>query len=223
MSLRLMSLPFAAALVLSGPGAALAHPHIFIDTGLRFAFDGQGQVTAVEISWTYDSLYSLSQIIERGLDPDADGALTPAEEAALAGFDLQWDPGFAGDSYALLGAAPLTLSPPRDGRATYANGQITSTHWRDLTPPLSLGDQPLILQAYDPSYYTAYKISFAPVLEGAPAGCAAVIYEPDRAAADAQLEAALAEYAGDASGAEADFPAVGAAYADEVRLTCSGG
>lgn len=222
MRLRFSSV-LTIALAFGGPGAALAHPHIFIDAGLRFAFDGQGQVTAVEITWAYDSLYSLSQIIERGLDPDADGVLTPAEEAALSGFDLQWDPGFAGDSYALLGEAPLALSPPRDGSATYANGQIISRHWRDLPQPVSPLAAPLIVQAYDPSYYTAYTINFAPALEGAPEGCAAVIYEPDRAAADAQLEAALAEYAGDASGAEADFPAVGAAYADEVRLTCPGG
>lgn len=223
MSLPLHKLGLAAALALGGPGAALAHPHIFIDTGLRFAFDGQGRVTAVEITWVYDTLYSLSQITERGLDADADGRLTQDEAAALSGFDLQWDPGFAGDSYALLGAAPLSLSPPRDGSADYENGQIRSRHWRDLASPLALTDEPLILQVYDPSYYTAYKISFAPGLDGAPEGCSAQIYEPDRAAADAQLEAALAEYAGDASGAEADFPAVGAAYADEVRLTCPGG
>jgi polyphosphate kinase len=48
--------------------------------------------------------------------------------------------------------------------------------------------------------------------------CTAEIFQPDLAAADTAFAAALEEYYG--SDLEGDFPAVGAAYADEVRLTC---
>ena len=33
---------------------ALAHPHVFVDTGLEVIFDEQGRATGIRISWTYD-------------------------------------------------------------------------------------------------------------------------------------------------------------------------
>lgn len=91
----------------------LAHPHIFIDTGVEVLLDDQNRATAVRISWTYDDLTSLALIADRGLDEDFDGVLTPEETAAITGFDMDWEPGFAGDSYALLGEVPLDWSGPQ--------------------------------------------------------------------------------------------------------------
>ena len=68
---------------------ARAHPHVFVDTALEVIFDAEGLVTGLRISWTYDDLFSLSVIADKGLDPDWDGKLTEAEVAKLSG------PGFA--------------------------------------------------------------------------------------------------------------------------------
>ena len=51
-------------------------------------------------------------------------------------------------------------------------------------------------------------------------GCLAEIYVPDLDAADEALKAALAEYTADQD-LEADFPAIGKNYAEEVRITCA--
>lgn len=211
------ALPFALGLMTASP--ALAHPHIFVDAGIEVIFNAAGQAEAVRMTWTYDDLISLTLVTERGLDADFDGALTPEEAAALNGFDMNWQPGFAGDSYALLGADPLVLSGPSDWTVGYTDGKLTSTHLRRFDAPVDLAGQELVIQSYDPGYYTAYSVKTAAVTGRDT--CTAEIFEPDREAADQILQDALAEYSG-TDGAETDFPAVGSAYAEEARIVCEG-
>lgn len=212
--------PFILALALL-PTPALAHPHMFLDTQVEVVFDASGAATAVQITWVYDDLSSLQYTADLGLDMDGDGVLTPDEKATLTGFDMNWDPGFPGDSYALVNGAEVGLSRPRDYTADYKDGRIITSHLRDLAQPAPLTTgQDLIVQIYDPSFYAAYSITSAAITYGGAArACSAQIFVPDRTAADEALLAALAEYGADED-VEADFPAIGAAYAEEVRVTC---
>ena len=198
---------------------AAAHPHMFVDAGVEVIFDDQGRAEALRITWIYDDLTSLGIVSDRGMDADFDGILTPEELAALSGFDMEWDAGFDGDTYALQSAVPLGLSGPSDWTAGYADAKLTSSHLRRFAAPVVVAADPLVVQTYDPSYYVAYAIVSDTVLTGAPA-CTAQTFAPDRAAADAILQASITEMAGGGD-AEGDFPAVGAAYADEVRITCA--
>lgn len=198
---------------------AFGHPHVFIDTGLEVIFDADGRVTAVRIEWAYDDLYSLLVIEDRGLDADYDGVLTPEEQASLHGFDMQWEPDFPGDTYALLGAAELALGGPQDWTTRYDGGRIISTHLRHFAEPVVLAGAPLVLQVYDPGFYSAYAITGTPVLTGRQ-GCSAQVFEPDRDAADAILQAAIDELAGSTE-IEGEFPAIGAAYSEEAQITCN--
>jgi ABC-type uncharacterized transport system substrate-binding protein len=210
----------ALALTMLVPGgAALAHPHIFIETGLEVIFNDQGQATAVRVTWQYDEFYSLVIIEDRGLDPDFDGVLSEGEAQSLSGFDMAWDADYDGDLYVLNQGTSVALGRPEATTASYTEGRITSTHLRQLAQPQQAGDDALLFQAYDTSYYTAYTIPNQPILTNAPTDCVAQVFEPDVAAADAALQEALNEYnGGDLD--EISFPAVGAAYADEVRVIC---
>jgi polyphosphate kinase len=206
-------------LAAAGAGPALAHPHVWIDTSVEVIVNDRNEATGIRIGWTYDDLYSLYVVGDMGLDPDWDGKLTPEEEARLAGFDMKWDPSFPGDSYALQGDVALELSRPQDWTASYADGKITSTHLRTLAAPVPLGAEPLVVQVYDPGYYVAYAIPFDPVVTGG-AGCTAQVFVPDLDSAEEQLMAALSEYAPDVD-LESEFPAVGAKFAEEVRVSCA--
>lgn len=218
-TLRPLCLTLTAALL---PAPALAHPHMFLDTAIEVMFDSAGRAASVAITWTYDDLSSLQYIADLGLDLDGDGALTDAEKAALTGFDMNWDAGFPGDSYALIGGVDAALSRPRGYSADYKDGKITTTHIRDLANPAALtGGAELIVQVYDPGFYAAYAIKAAAIsYAGAARACSAQIFVPDRDAADQVLLDALAEY-GASEDVEADFPAIGAAYAEEVRVSCA--
>ncbi|MGQ0564172.1 MAG: DUF1007 family protein [Gemmobacter sp.] len=215
--------PALAALVLSAAPVA-AHPHIFIDTALEVILDDQGRATAVRVVWVYDDFYSLVTLQDRGLDPDGDSKLTPSEEAKLAGFDMAWDADFAGDLYLLdKGTVPVPLGRPDDWSARVEQGRIVSVHVRDLVTPVPVSDVPLVLQVYDPTYYVAYTILGTPLLSGpGAAACAVQVFEPDLTAAQEQLQAILQEYTADQS-VEQDFPAVGANFAEEARVTCGTG
>jgi ABC-type uncharacterized transport system substrate-binding protein len=219
--MRKTVITFAMSLL---PSAGLAHPHMFLDTSIEVMFNAAGAAQSVRITWVYDELSSLQFIADRGMDMDGDGQLTAQERGKLAGFDMNWDAGFAGDSYALQGGVDLPLSRPRDWTADYQNGRIITSHIRDLPQPVAVAKgRELIIQTYDPGFYSAYTIKAVGISYASPAGggCAAQIFVPDRSAADQALLAALAEYGADQD-IEADFPAVGAAFAEEVRVTCGG-
>ena len=207
------------SLLILAAGPVLAHPHVWIETRIEVILDSTNQATGLRISWTYDDLYSLYIVGDLGLDPDWDGKLTPEETAKLSGFDMKWDAGFAGDTYALMGGAALPLSPPADWTASYAGGKITSTHLRAFDAPVPVAGDPLIVQAYDPGYYVAYSIPSGPMVTGG-TGCSAQVFVPDLGKAEQTLLDALSEYTPDVD-LEAEFPAVGANFAEEVRVTCA--
>jgi ABC-type uncharacterized transport system substrate-binding protein len=200
-------------------GAAQAHPHIFIDTGVETIFDAQGRVTALRIAWTYDDFYSLVSMEDRGLDADFDGVLTQEEAAELVGFDMNWDADYDGDLYVLWQGKAMAMGRPEAPTATYADGRITSTHLRKLAQPITMGAEGVTIQVYDSGYYTAYTINATATLTNAPAGCTAQVFEPNLDEADRKLQAILQEFMAD-DNIEMQFPAVGANYADEVRITC---
>lgn len=208
-----------ALLLLLTPAPALAHPHIFIDTRYEVILNDRNEATALRIGWTYDDLYALLIFGDLALDPDGDGVLTPEEETRLNGFDMKWIEGFEGDTYVLMDGQPLAISGPRDWTASWADGKLSSTHIRDLVTPVPVAEVPLVIQAYDPGYYVAHVILPPAVVTGG-TGCMAQVFEADLDAADTALQEALAEYAPGAD-VEGQFPAVGAKFSDEVRVTCA--
>lgn len=233
------ALSVAAALCAGGFTAApaAAHPHIFVETGLKLELDGEGRLIGVEVTWTYDELYSLLVLEDMELDDDYDGVLRPDEIEKLDGFDLQWDAGFAGDLYALraveAGQAQgpsgaetadgakavdeaeaetreLALGAPQGRGARFKDGKITTVHFRPLAAQRAGG---VMLRAYDPTYYTAYEISGR--IE-APAPCRGVLRKPDLERAYAEVETRL----GGRSASADDYPEVGEFFADTVVISC---
>lgn len=196
---------------------ALAHPHIFIDAGIGVTFDDQARATGLRITWAHDDLFSLMLVGDRGLAPDFDGVLTETEAAASHGFDMQWETGYAGDTHALPDEAPPVLSGPSDWTTADANGRLTSTHLRQFADPV-------VVQVYDPRFCTAHRIAREARLTGAE-GCTAQAFEPDREAADAILQAAILHAAIDeqagSTDIEGEFPAIGAAWPEVVRIRCA--
>ena len=202
--------PSVLAFLLAAP-AAQAHPHVFVQTGLQLVADDSGKLVGVEVSWTYDDFYSLLLLEDMGLDNDADGVLTPSELARLDGFDLNWIEGFQGDLYITADDAPVVLGPP-DGRGTdVVQGQIVTRHFRAFAPQSG----PVILRAYDPSFYTAYDLDGGVKV---PDGCKLTIQPADLDRAYTLVEEAL--YANPAM-PDDEYPEVGDAFADIVEVTCN--
>lgn len=207
------SVSCAAAAWLALATAPLAHPHIFVDTGFVLRLDDQQQLVGIEVIWTYDEFYSLLIFEDLALDADYDGALTVEEMDKLRGFDMNWDAGYAGDTYVRLGDSDLELGAPDHLDTTVADGLIATRHLRMLAQPVPVQD--VVIRAYDPTYYTAYRLSQGVVAEG----CRVEVTPPDLNRAYSLVEELL--YAMPTEQAEDSYPEVGAAFADEVRVLCA--
>lgn len=201
-------------------GAAGAHPHQWIDSRIEVVLDDQNRAVAVRLDWAYDELNSLYYITDRGLDPDGDGVLTAEEQAALDGFNMNWEPGFPGDFYALLDDQEVALNGPSDWSAAWDGVILRSRFTRTFAQPVEIGTATLYLQNYDPGFYTAYTVDAKVTVTGGTGACRGKAWAPDIEAADQALLNALAEYSGDQD-VEADFPAIGKNYAEEARITCA--
>lgn len=192
---------------------AVSHPHVFVDVGLKFHTDPAGDVNGVEITWRYDSLFSLLVLSDRGLDRDGDMVLTEAERAALLGFDLtDWEEGFDGALFLRRGDVDVALGPPEALSVELRDGHLVTRHLRPLVAPIA--PTGLVVRPYDPSYYAALSLSGQVV---PPAGCDGRVIPPDRQAADAQVEA----LGGFGDEAMFDEVLVGGYYADTLVLSCA--
>lgn len=203
------------------PGAASAHPHIFIDAGLRLVVE-EGRVTAVEVTWLYDELYSLLLMEDHGLDQDFDLVLTDAEVNRLIGFDLDWTHGFEGGLVLRRGDAVLELGPPEPvALSLEAPGQIRTTHRRAVIDPGGGpgGGSVLEAQVFDAEFYVAFEMTGEMIIDGAT--CDTELVRADLDGAYAALDEALADIGG-AVAEEDNFPEVGALFADRLVVTCAG-
>ena len=206
-----MRMIFALLLSLAWPLSALAHPHIFIEASLRLVISADGQFEAIEVTWTYDDLYSLLVLEDLGLDTDYDGELSDEERAKLEGFDLEWVADFKGDTYVSQDGVALDLGAPRHLETSVSGGIITTRHSRSLQGP-AMG---ALVQIYDPSFYTAYEVGDRVEVEG---GCWAVIHPADIESAYDNLEEIL--FNTPSRDQDTDFPEVGESFADKVMLKC---
>lgn len=195
---------------------AWAHPHVFIDATLRLEADSAGRVEAIEVTWAYDTLFSLLVLSDRAMDMDGDLVLTDAEKDALLGFDLQnWPDGFEGALFVFDGKRALQLGRAEPVSVTLVDGALVTRHRRALEPVDVKAVEALRLQPYDPYYYAA--ISLAGV-NGLPEGCALEVIAPDTDAADALV----AEMGATQNEAFFEEVKVGIHYAFTAEVTCAG-
>ncbi len=198
----------------------VAHPHVFIDTGLELIVDESGQLTHVRVIWEYDDLYSLLITEDMALDPDGDGVLTSEEIAKLTGFDMQWIDGFNGDLVVENKDGAVALSGPQEQTASFDGGRITTTHIRALQQPIPANETATI-KPYDPTYYTAYELTRSVDVIGETA-CKTKIQKPDVNAGLMALQQELAMLDPQMDPSDAGLPEIGAQMASVVVVTCEG-
>lgn len=216
--MRLLILALLLVMLRALPGSA--HPHVFIDAGLRLLFDDQGRLAAVRVVWVYDAYFSLLLAAEKGLAPDAAGNIPAAELEPLRGKDVLWDdPEFHGDLYLRAAGQAVPLGPPQQHTAAFAEGRYVTSHLRPLTRRVDPLAEPVLMQVYDASYYAHYETGLALDVEGR-AGCALTREPPDLDLAASQLSIPLSELEG-ARDIAAQIDDLGALFADKLRLTCA--
>ncbi|MEM7642076.1 MAG: DUF1007 family protein [Pseudomonadota bacterium] len=203
------------AMTLAGLSApAGAHPHIFVDATAGFRFDGDGRLTSLRITWTYDTFTSLVMFDQLGLDADRDGQLDDADRAAIVAGETEWPPEYNGDIHLDLDGRVIAMGRPRDGEAWMEDDRVAVSFDLPLAEPL---DAPhgARLRLYDPFYYYAYTMVDLGEAETAP--CTARIDPFELDAALEQVQISLFDLGREEIPDQED---VGALFADEVHLSC---
>ncbi|WP_181164688.1 DUF1007 family protein [Amaricoccus solimangrovi] len=209
---RGLALVLAAGLIAGSPAAA--HPHIFIDGGVDFLFDGEGRLTRLRITWDYDPMTSLFMLEDLGIDGSK--PLSDEDRARLAGYDTAWDEGYAGDTYLWNGEQAIGLSNPIAPEAEIRDGRVVLRFLRDLDKPFRPRSDARV-EMYDPEYYYSYTLVGTPGLEGTHDRCRATIepYEPTSKLTF--LQKTLSAIPVDQTPDQAN---VGELFTDKARLRC---
>lgn len=218
--MRVCLLLLGLGLVCPVPRAAQAHPHEFVDIAISLRFDAQARLDRLDVRWTWDDLTSMLMLEDFGLDPDGDGRLTDGERGQLAARFGDWPEGFEGDLYLTRQGRPVALGGPQQVQGDYRDGRMVVEFSRDLPQPLGMAGMPLVMQAYDPSYYVAYDLDGEPRIEGGD-GCTLAIRKADVAAARRLYDRLLGELTEEEIMEQGMFPEVGGAFADEILVTCA--
>jgi ABC-type uncharacterized transport system substrate-binding protein len=208
----------SAALLGLSVQPASAHPHVFIDAGITLMTDDDGTITAVEVTWLYDELYTLILLQDYELDTDFDGALTQAEVADTLGFDLNWNSGFEGGLYLSREGTMLELGTPEPlSLSLREDGRMQTTHRRPVAGDPGRGV--VEAQVYDEAFFIAFEATLPSAIAGTER-CTPELVRADLDAAYAILEAEIASIGGFIA-AEDNFPPVGAYFADKLVFSCA--
>lgn len=192
------------------PLTGAAHPHMFVDTELALEIDGEGRITAIEVTWTYDDFSTLLILEDRGLDPDGDAKLTEAELAELRGFDLEiWPEDFEGDVYLKNGGRTAEIGLPEATGIAVKNARIVASHRRAVAPFPAEGT---VIETYDPTFFVAYTLKEVQL----PDRCRAPIEPADVEAAGRKVQ----EMVGEVDEMTFEVMEVGHLYADKARIAC---
>ena len=206
--LRALSVSLSVAI----PSGLAAHPHVFVDTGLTLVLDDAQRVIAVEVTWSYDDLYSLLVMQDMGLDMDGDGILTEEELAQVDGWDMQWIDGYEGDLYLTdTDGNPVALGSHIPLSTEVVDARLVSRHRRQLVEPVVANG--LTLRAFDPEFYTAYDLTLG---VDVPAPCTATVETPEKGAAYAEAQEVMSVFPEDAE----DVPLLGHIFAETVSVSC---
>lgn len=214
---RSVSFLIAGAAMLSS-GAALAHPHVFVDAKAEIVFDGDGRMSAVRAIWQFDEAFTAFAV--QGLDADGDGALSDDELAPLAKVNVESLKEFGYFTILTIDGTETILDDPKEYFLQFHGGRLTLFYTLPVADPQApKGDTRL--EVYDPEYFVAFN--FVPeqpiLLDGAPPGCAAVYHPP--AELDASAAAILGSIPADQRDLPPDLAALTSGLANVVTIGCT--
>lgn len=209
----------AAILFLSFAGAALAHPHIFIDAKVVLEFDDAGRLVTIRNSWTFDEAFSVWQI--QGLDTNGDGITSSEEMQGLADENLVGLAEYGFYTSAGEGDTELDFRSGQDSEFVYEDNHSTLSFSVWLPQPYAI-QRALEISIADPEYYVAITIrDLADVtLENAPAGCA-VRLDPPREVSP-ELQAQLFELPPDVTKLPSDLARAIRGTQGAIVVDCTG-
>jgi len=148
---------FIALLISLLPGAALAHPHVWVDTIVTAQMEN-GKVTTLREDWSFDEDFSATVLSDirkvKGMGGDRRAPFSPAEIAKLQQNAFSNLKGYDYFTHIWLGAQPLKIKPDVEGFTARMDGEkLRYLFTVRLVKPTEIAGAPLKIGIWDDSYY----------------------------------------------------------------------
>ncbi len=204
---------------LLAPGAALAHPHVFVEARAELVFDADKRAVSVRNIWRFDEAFTAFAI--QGLDEDGDGALTREELQPLAQVNVDSLKEFDYFTYLETGGEEATFQHPTEYWLDFYDGKLTLFFTLPLQEPVITDASTLALDIYDPTYFVAFEMTREQpfVMIDAPQSCS-LKYEPPKAL-DPQVAAALNQIPASQRDLPEEFSAVTETLSNTAIIKCN--
>ena len=200
-------------LLLLLPGAAEAHPHVWITAVSELLYAPDGSLTGVRHAWTFDDMFASYAL--QGIETKSKGTYSREELAPLAETNVEALKEYAYFTYARAdGGKKEKFSEPVDYFLDYRDGQLTLHFTLPLKTPLKA--RQLLLEVFDPTFFVDFQLAKSnPVkLVGAPTGCRMNLQRPNDGSTAAQM---LNEQTFANGGENANY---GAMFANKITVDC---
>ncbi len=176
-----------AAMIVSAPQPAAAHPHVWVTAETTILFD-KGSISGFRHKWTFDDMYTAMAI--QGLDTNKDGVYDRSELQELAQVNIDGLKEFEYFTFVKLGDTRLKTNAPVDYYLEHSKDGFLSLHFTlPLQQPVLTDAKSFGLQITDAGYFIAFdfaKENPVKLGEGAPASCKPTLAAAEKDAADAQ-------------------------------------
>jgi ABC-type uncharacterized transport system substrate-binding protein len=168
------------ALVLA-PGAASAHPHVWITATSELVYAPDGALTGVRHAWTFDDMFSTYAL--QGIESKTKGVYTREELAPLAQTNVESLKEFGFFTFAKADGKKQKFLDPVDYFLEQKDGALVLHFTLPFKTPFKTTQ--LALEVFDPTYFVDFSLAKQdPVrLVGAPASCSLAIQRPNDGAA----------------------------------------
>lgn len=216
---RLLAAAALTAFTAAAASPASAHPHVWIEMRSDVVFNEQGQISAVNLMWTFDDAYA--QMALEGLDVDKDGVYSPVELEPLTRENLDSLKDYEYFTVVRVNGEKQPMGKPRDAGQIYSNDKLQLHFQLPLAKPVDPKSGEFVLKVYDPEFFIAFdyvKDDPVSVVGDMPKPCKLVVKPVPTDAEVEQTRAMLATKGKDwKPETSEDF---GALFAQPVTIQC---
>jgi ABC-type uncharacterized transport system substrate-binding protein len=150
---RWASLTALSLMVCAAASPASAHPHVWIEMRSDLVFNDQGQVTAMNLEWTFDDGYA--QMALDGLDTNGDGVYSQDELAQLTQENIASLKDYDYFTVIRFNGEKQKLGQVTEFGQIYSNGKLQLHFQVPLAVPLDPTKGEIIAKVYDPDFFIA--------------------------------------------------------------------
>ncbi len=148
---RLLRLLLRLPLLLLLPLPAAAHPHVWIEATLGIETI-EGKVTAFDVTWVFDDLYS--ELVRQDFDLDGNGRLSQEELDGLVGISAANLMEYSFFTHLKVGEEERRIIAVKEFYADVLEDGLVRYRFRvQLPQPIDPRTTPLAIGLYDESYY----------------------------------------------------------------------